>query len=196
MALKRESLKAMGLNEEQISAIVEMHMETVTGIQEELKAANKKVEQFNEMSKKLNEYENGEDWKKKYEDEHGAFESFKKETEENALKRAKVSAYTEVLKDCKISGKRIQSIIKVTDFSKIDLDKDGHIKGLDKVKEEIATEWADFVETESERGADVPNPPSNNGGNAFTQMSLADKMRYANEHPNDQSVRDWLNSKN
>ena len=195
MALKRESLKAMGLTEEQVTAIVEMHRETVDGVIKERDEALEKVKQFDEMSKKLKEYENAEDWKQKYEDEHNAFDSFKKETEQKALKESKVSAITDLLKECKISEKRIPAILKVTNLDNYELDKDGHIKGAEKVKEGFKSEWADFVETQKQEGADVPKPPANNGANTFSEMTLAAKMQYANEHPNDQSVRDWLNKK-
>ena len=46
---------------------------------------------------------------------------------------------------------------------------------------------------QTKTGADVSNPPDNTHGNTFDQMSLADKMKYANEHPDDTGVKAWLN---
>ena len=39
MSMPRESLKAMGLTEDQISSIITMHTETVDGLKSKLKAA-------------------------------------------------------------------------------------------------------------------------------------------------------------
>jgi hypothetical protein len=39
MALKRSALKAMGLTDEQIESVIEMHTDTVTGLKDKLDAA-------------------------------------------------------------------------------------------------------------------------------------------------------------
>ena len=38
----------------------------------------------------------------------------------------------------------------------------GEIKGADKLKESIKTEWADVIGITEQQGADVKNPPNNN----------------------------------
>lgn len=192
MALKRESLKAMGLTEEQITAVVEMHMETVTGLQKKLEEATTKAAQYDEAKKQLDEL-GKEDWKGKYEKEHADFDAYKADVEKKAIVSSKTTAVTEILKKINVSEKRIPAILKVTDLDSIELDKNGGVKNADDVEKKLKEDWADFIVTEQKHGAPTPTPPSNNGGNAFEQMSLADKMTYANEHPNDQSVKNWLN---
>ena len=201
MALKRESLKAMGLNEEQIQAAIDMHLETTTKLQEQIKslqeqlsAATEKATQYDEAKKQLDEL-GKEDWKTKYEKEHADFDAFKADVEKKAVISAKTDAYTALLKKLNISEKRIPAILKVTNLDDIELDKNGSVKNADKVEEQAKAEWGDFIVTTEKQGANTPTPPSNNGGNTFEQMSLAEKMQYANEHPTDQSVKDWLNKK-
>lgn len=53
--------------------------------------------------------------------------------------------------------------MKVTDLSGIELE-DGKIKNAEDVRKSIKEEWADFVVTTNQRGADQKNPPANNGG--------------------------------
>lgn len=192
MALKRESLKAMGLNEEQITAVVEMHMETVTGLQKKLEEVTTKAAQYDEAKKQLDEA-GKDDWKGKYEKEHTDFEAYKADVEKKTVISNKTTAVTEILKKINVSEKRIPAILKVTDLDSIELDKNGGVKNADDVEKKLKEDWADFIVTEQKQGAPTPTPPSNNGGNAFEQMSLADKMTYANEHPNDKSVKNWLN---
>lgn len=191
MALKRESLKAMGLTEEQVTAIVEMHLETVNGLKEQLETATNKAAQYDEVKKQLDEL-GKEDWKSKYEKEHSDYEAYKMDVEKKAVVSAKTDAFASLLKEAKISEKRIPAILKVTNLEDIELDKNGSVKNADKLKDAIKAEWSDFIETDGKQGAPTPTPPSNNGGNAFEQLPLAEKMAYANEHPNDQSVKSWL----
>lgn len=194
MALKRESLKAMGLTEEQAQAIIDMHLETVNGLKEQLEAANQKATQYDEAKKQLDEL-GKDDWKAKYEKEHADFDAFKADVEKKAVVSAKTDAYTAILKKLNVSEKRIPAILKVTNLDDIELDKNGSVKNADKVEEKAKADWGDFIVTTEKQGVNTPTPPSNTGGNTFEQMTLAEKMQYANEHPTDQFVKDWLNKK-
>ena len=43
------------------------------------------------------------------------------------------------------------------------INKDGKIKDAEKHTETVKTEWADFIETTTTKGANTANPPANNG---------------------------------
>ena len=130
-------------------------------------------------------------YKEKYEKEHSDFEAFKKEVAEKDLKAQKDSAYRALLKKAGVSEKRIDTIMKVTILDEIEMDDNG-IVGADKIVEDIKAEYPEFIVTEETKGADTETPPENNGGNTFEQMSVAEKMKYANEHPSDKEVIEWL----
>ena len=53
MALTRKSLKAMGLTDEQVDSIVEMHTDTVDGLKEKIRIAEEKAADYDEVKKQL-----------------------------------------------------------------------------------------------------------------------------------------------
>ena len=69
------------------------------------------------------------------------------------------AAYRKMLAEEKIGEKRLDSIIKVTDFSGMKLDKDGNLANADELRKKIGDEWGEFRTTTTERGATVEKPP-------------------------------------
>ena len=159
MGFSRSFLKATGLTDEQITAVIEEH----TAVTDALKAERDKLkEQANkaaDLQKQLEGMNSGEDFKQKYEDEHKAFEDFKKQTASEAEAAKVKAAYRKLLAGEGIGEKRLDSIIKVTDFSKMKLDKDGNLEKADELKKSINDEWSEFKTTVTERGAQVDKPP-------------------------------------
>ena len=93
-----------------------------------------------------------------------SFEDYKAGIDAEKTHSAKETAYRELLKAAGVSDKRISAVVKVTDIDGIELDKDGKIKDADKHTETVKTEWADFIETTTTKGANTANPPAGNGG--------------------------------
>ena len=200
MALTRKFLTALGIEAEKVEEIITAHVETLEAIKSENAELKKKSEDFDNIQKQLNDaegkieqYKTG-DFEAKYNKLKGEYETFKADIENKAIKTAKETAYKELLKAVGISDKRFDAILKVTDLNSVSVE-DGQIKNAEKLKENIKAEWSDFIVSENEQGAKVPAPPSNNGGNTFENMSLADKMKYANENPDASEVKEWLNKK-
>ena len=77
-----------------------------------------------------------------------------------------------MLKDAGVSEKRIDSIIRVTDLNKVELDDEGKIKDSGELAKSIKDEWSDFIVTESKQGANVSNPPANTGGNKMSKDEI------------------------
>ena len=80
-----------------------------------------------------------------------------------------------MLKAAGVSEKRHGAIIKLTDLKSLELDKDGKIKDAEKRTEEIKSEWADFVEHTTTKGAQTATPPTNNGGGKTTKADIYKK---------------------
>ena len=174
MSLTRGLLKGMGLTEEQVSAVIEEHVNVVNALKDEIKTYKTDAEKLPSVQKELEDLKkSGGDWQKKYESEHTAFENYKKDAAEKELLKSVKSAYKALLKDQKIGDKHIDSILKVTDLSKIKLDKDGNLEDKENLVKTIKTEWDGFIVTESEKGASVPNPPAS-GSVDYDKMSDAD----------------------
>ena len=182
MSLTRKMLKAMGIEEEKIDQIIEAHTETVDGFKEKLNDYKDKAEKYDGVKKELDELkEGGDDWQKKYEKEHSDFEAYKNDVTAKETKRTKEHAVREFLKSAGVSEKRLDAVLKVTNLDDFELDKDGKIKDEDKHTETVKTEWADFIETTTTKGASTATPPVNNGGTKMTKADIYkkdDKGRY------------------
>lgn len=191
MAFSRSWLKGYKLDEDVAEAIMAEHVAVTTALIKERDTYKAEADKVPGLQEKLKAQSDNEDYKTKYESEHQAFESFKAKTAQDA-EAAKVSAaYRRLLTEEKVSEKRFDAILKVTDLSGMKLDKDGNLTGAEKIRESIRNEWADFIVKKEERGADDSNPPDPDH-NTFETMSLADKMQYANAHPSDPAVAAWL----
>lgn len=200
MALSRKFLKAMGLTEEQIDSVVEAHRETVDGLQKSLTAAEDKAKKFDNVEKELNELKAAnsgrEDFKTKYENEHTEFEKYKSEIAAKKTRAAKENALKAYFESKNIVGKN-QAIdmrgIK-SELDGFELDEKGNIKNTASLDELVKGDYAGLISTTKTEGANTTTPPNNTGGNTFETMTLTEKMKYANAHPDDASVKAFLGS--
>ena len=165
MSLTRKKLKALGVSEDAIETIIEEHTEVVNGLKADVEKHKDNAEKLPGVQRELDELKaKGDDgYKKKYEDEHTAFENFKKQQTEKETRGAKERAYREILKAAGVDERRIDTILKVTNLDEMEVGTDGKIKDADKVTESVKTEWADFVVTKREKGAPTVTPPRRSG---------------------------------
>lgn len=172
MALTRKMLSGMGLTAEQVDAIIEEHTSVTQGLIADRDKYKADAEKLPGVQKQLDDLQKGDNnWKEKYEKEHSDFEAYKKDVgdKENAAKVRE--AYQKLLEDAGVHTKHIKTVLKVTDFSGMKLDKDGNLEGAEKLAEDAKAEWADFITTTSTHGADVKDPPSK-GGKAKTKEEI------------------------
>ena len=185
MALTRTMLKDMGLNEEQISTIIEAHTETTEGLKTDRDKYKADAEKLATVQKELDTLKAAGDggYKEKYEKEHQAFEDYKTAQTAKETRQAKEKAYTEFLKSVGVSEKRIPSIIKVTDLNAVELEGD-KVKDAEKLTESVKTEWADFIETSNTNGANTNTPPANNptNGDDPSKMTMEQYIAYRNKN--------------
>lgn len=164
MALTRKFLKGMGLPDEQIETIIEAHTEVTDALKQDRDTYKADAEKLAGVQKELDGLKaNGGEWQKKYEDEHKDFEAYKSAQTAKETKTAKTAAYKALLIESGISEKYADKILKLTDLEAIELDESGKIKDADTHKQTVKTEYAEFVETKTERGANVATPPANTG---------------------------------
>lgn len=159
MGFSRSFLKATGLTDEQITAVMEEHTAVTDALKQQREDYKKQAEKAADLQKQLDGLQNGEDFKQKYEDEHQAFEDFKKKTAQDAEAAKIRAAYRKLLTDEKIGEKWLDRIMKGTDFTGMKLDKDGNLNDLDKLKQTIDKEWGDVKTTVTQQGAKVETPP-------------------------------------
>ena len=165
MALTRAFLKSMTLTDEQISAIIEEHSATVTGLKGEISKYKEDAEKVPDLQKKLKDYEK-EDWKGKYEKEHTDFEGYKAEQDKKASYTAKEAAYKKMLEESGVSSKVINLALKASKdaIDSLKIGADGKLEGVEDVKKGIKETYADYITTEKTQGANVSNPPGGQPG--------------------------------
>lgn len=189
MALTRKLLEGMGIEDKQIETIIEAHSETVTGLKAERDKYKEQAEKVPDLKKQLEEAEQkleeaatetDDEWEQKYNDEHKAFEDFKAQVDADKAAAEKARAYRAMLMDAGVDPKRIESVMKVTDLSAVEME-DGKLKDADKLKASAKEEWADFIVKTKTEGADPATPPTSTGGVEGADPDVARRMKERNE---------------
>lgn len=203
MALTKKMLIAMDIPAEKIDEIMSNHLASVDALREERDTFKADAEKYKAESERLAnvekdlvkaqaKVEEAENNAEKLKNLKAEFDQYKADVEAKAVASITEKAYRGLLKEAGIADKYFDKIIKVTDLSKIKLDKENKIEDSGTIVEGIKNEWSEFVVTQGAQGANVANPPANTGGGTFETMSLAEKMAYANDNPNSAEVQAWL----
>ena len=179
MALTRKSLKAMGLTDEQVDSIVEMHTETVDGLKEKLKTAEEKATQLDGVQKELDtlKAKGGDDYKAKYEAEKKAFADYKADQTAKETKAAKEKAVRAYFEGKNITGGNLNIAMRGAkdEINGLELDADGKIKDTSALDALVGGEYAALVVTTQTRGANTATPPAGNGGSKLTRADIYKK---------------------
>jgi hypothetical protein len=170
----------MGIEADKVDEIINAHIEVVDGLKEERDKFKEDAEKLAGVEKELNKAKeklakNGEGEtvsKEDYDKLKKEYDDYKADITAKNTRTEKENAFRELLKSVGVSEKRFNAIIKVSDIDGLELDKDGKIKDAEKHSESVKSEWADFIETTTTRGANTANPPANSGGSG--KMTKAD----------------------
>ena len=194
MALTKNGLKEIlskaGVSAESMSeaidSIIDGHVTSINALREEIATYKADAEKLPSIQKELDDLKatSNDEWKTKYQSEHDAFEQFKASVAAEKELSTKKALYTNLLKEQHVDEKRLEAILRVTDFNNMTV-KDGKFVDADKLVEAIKNDWSGFIVSEHTDGAGVDTPPS--GTNAMTKadfekMSLSKQMEYANAH--------------
>ena len=190
MAFSRKFLSALGIESDKVDEIIEAHIGVVDGLKEERDNYKKDAEKLAEVQKDLNKANEklakkgeGETVSKEdYDNLKKEYDDYKADITAKNTRTEKENAFRELLKSVGVSEKRFNAIIKVSNIDSLELDKDGKIKDAEKHTENVKSEWADFIETTTTKGAKTATPPTNTGGGSkLTKADVYkkdDKGRY------------------
>jgi hypothetical protein len=161
----------MGIEADKVDEIINAHIEVVDGLKEERDNFKKDAEKLAGVEKelatakeKIAKNSDGETVSKEdYDKLKKEYDDYKADITAKTTRTEKENAFRELLKSVGVSEKRLNAIIKVSDIDSLELDKDGKVKNADKHTETIKSEWAEFIETTTTRGANTANPPANSG---------------------------------
>lgn len=179
MALTRKFLTALGIDEAKVDEIITAHTEVTDALKAErdkfkadagkYAAAQAELDSIKAQAAK----DGGKNpYQVKYEALKEEYDKYKADTETKATKAKKESAYRKLLKDAGVTEKRLDAVLRVSDFDGIEFDTDGKIKDADKLTESIKKEWADFIPQTSQTGAPSQNPPSTTTGKTMTKDEI------------------------
>jgi hypothetical protein len=182
MALSRRNLKGMGLTDEQVDSIIEMHTETVDALKEKIAAADENAKKLEAVTKERDELKAGGDYKDKYEKEHKAFEEYKSGITAKETRAAKEKAVRAYLESKNITGGNLDIAIRgmnaEIDAAELDGEKIKDTKALDEL---IGGTFKGLVVTSTVTGTQTATPPANGGGGKLTKAEIFkrdDKGRY------------------
>lgn len=182
MALKRSSLEAMGLSEQQIQSVIDMHTDTVNALKEKIDAAESGKEASDKLKADYDKLKADYDtikqtvadnakYKEQYETTKAEYEKFKTDTETKAAKAAADATFTKWLRENGYTEKGAAKIVKYGGFTP-EFNKDGTIKNADKLSESVSAEWPEYKAKEHVEGAKTETPPANTGGNTITREDI------------------------
>lgn len=180
MSFTRAFLKANGLNDDQITSVMEEHTAIVDRIRNELNGYKADAEKLPQVQKELDDLKNGEDFKAKFEKEHADFEQYKADIAKAEQTKAVKQAYRKLLLDERINEKHIDSILGITNFDGLKLDKDGALENVDALKKTISEKYSDFQVKQKTKIHQPETPPEIDvGGGAGDIRQLAAKWHDA-----------------
>lgn len=190
MALTRaqvkEILSSAGVSSENMDSAVDKiingHITTVDALKEERDEYKKLADRLPAIEKERDDLKskNADDWKKKYETEHSDFETYKKGIADKEAEQVKIKLFTDqVLKPANIDPRRYQSILRLTDLSKISVE-DNAIKDAESHIGSVKKEWEDYIVQSNEQKHSQPaTPPPSNGSTSGISRAAQLEKQYA-----------------
>ena len=204
MSLTRKSLKAMGLTDEQIDSVIEMHTDTISGLKDKLDAVENNVETVEKLKSDVEKYKSeldtakktiaeGEKYKELYESEKTAYEKYKGDVTAKEARTAKENAVWGYLNSKGVPEKRKSAIMRgiKDEIAGTELDDKGKIKDT-KIFDELISEggvYSDFISRTETKGAETQTPPPNVGKVTITKDEImnitntAERQKKIAENP-------------
>lgn len=173
MSLTRKALKAMGLTDEQIDSVIDMHTESTDAIKADRDKYKEEAAKLPDVQRQLDEANSKiaaaekDDYKGKYEAEKAAHDKLKTEVQTKETTAKKSTAFKAMLKEKGYSDNAITKITKYGGYvDGIELDEKGAIKESDKLLTSIESEWGEYKPTEKHvtHTPNVPNQQANGEG--------------------------------
>lgn len=184
MAITRRFLSALGIEADKIDEIITAHLETVNELKEARDKYKVDADKLPGVQKQLEAAQNSasdeDSYKTKYENLQTEFDTYKTNVEAERANAEKKSQYRDLLRECGISEKRLDAVLRLVDLDKVEVDADGKIDGVEDVKKAIKADWADYIPADTNQGAKVADPPAGgNGGNrAPSRAAMVAQKHY------------------
>ena len=146
--------------EEIENKLIALHLGVVDPLKDDLAKYKDAAEKLPDVQKELDDIKGGEDWKAKYKAKEKELTDYKAEIASKETLAAKQAAFRKLLTAENIPDKFHDRIVKMTDFSGMELDGDG-LKDAEAQRKAINTDWGEYKAAAETRGAKVDTPPTN-----------------------------------
>lgn len=190
MSLTRKSLKVMGLTDEQIDSVIEMHTETISGLKEKIESVENSVETVEKLKADVEKYKSelenakqsiadGEKYKEMYENEKSAYEKYKGDITAKETVAAKEKAIREYFKNKGINDDNMSIAMRgiKSEIDAAELDEKGRIKDIKVFDELIKGDYAKLISRTETKGADTQIPPPNANSKKVMTWDDIDKIK-------------------
>ena len=179
MALTRKFLEALGLNENQVQAVVEEHAATTAAIKADWETkyntAKAAADKLPGVQQELDDLKK-DDYKTKFETERTAFGQYKTQVEGEKARAAKAEAVKAYYTSKRITGGNLAIAMRGTDLESIVLDESGKIKDSKVLDDLVSGDFKTLVDT-GKRVVDSGGKLEENGGNGHINYDLRTAIR-------------------
>ena len=161
--------------EQMETALVALHLSVLDPLKDDLQRAEDKVKDYDAIKKERDDLKakSGDDYKKKYEDEHKAFSDYKKDQEAKATAAVREKAADAYFEGKSITGENKKLAMRAAREEINALVMDGEkIKDTTSLDNLVANELKGLVVKTSQRGTPAATPPKNSGGKVMTKEEI------------------------
>lgn len=164
MALARSMLKGMGLTDEQVSAIIDAHSETVDALKQQRDSYKADAEKLSSVQQELDALKSGKDWKAEHDTLKQAFDDYKAEIANKEKLASVKAAFRKLLESEKICSEDAELIMAATKFDDMKLADDGKLNDAEALSADIRQRYARYIPTVESKGKEPANPPGGDSG--------------------------------
>ena len=194
MSLTRKALKAMGLTDEQIDSVIEMHTDTVSGLKDKLEAAENNSKDVEKLTAEVEKYKNelekankaiteSEKLKEQYKNTKSEYEKYKGEIAAKETKAAKEKAAREYYKSKGINDDNMSIAMRGSrsEIDAMELDEKGKIKDTKVFDELIKGDYAKLISHTEVKGVQTQVLPPNATNKKVMTWEDIDKIKDVKE---------------
>lgn len=194
MSLTRKALKAMGLTDEQIDSVIEMHTDTISGLKDKLEVAENNSKDVEKLTAEVEKYKNelekankaiteSEKYKEQYENTKSEYEKYKGEIAAKEMKTAKEKAVREYFKSKGINDDNMSIAMRGSrsEIDAMELDEKGKIKDTKVFDELIKGDYAKLISHTEIKGVQTQVLPPNATNKKVMTWEEIDKIKDVKE---------------
>lgn len=172
MALTRNFLKSMSLTEEQISAIIENHTDSIDGLKAELATARAAAETVEALTKERDELKDKLSKAGDAAKVQADFDAYRQQVETEKANAVKSAAVRKALKESGVQREEFLDLLMgKVELDKVEMEGDA-VKDADALTSPLKASYAGCFASVTDQGTKSQNPPSG-GGTRMTKEQIA-----------------------